>query len=97
MRAQTSGAVAYRNGEEERLWIHPGRWRSYGCDNLRCPANSRVYRATPDGLCYWNDPGRGNDVSFFGPDDRYTRRRSAQNNHWAKCLGRYRDKTRRFS
>ena len=45
-----------------------------GCYNLRCLANSHVYRATPDGLYYWNDTGTGNDVSFFGPDDRYTRR-----------------------
>lgn len=155
--------AVYNHTGEMGPWLQGGRLAAK-CYNLRCLANDQVYRPTPDGLYYWNATGTGNDVSFFGPDGRYTKQlvrdslalwhreygvdgfrfdlariladgsHSAadwidndpryarahlhaepwdiggqwwdfmdsggwnwENNRWAKWLGRYRDKVRRFS
>ncbi len=155
--------VVFNHTAEGKPWVHDGRLAAK-CYNLRCLANTRIYRATPDGDYFWNATGTGNDVSFFGPDDRFTKRLvndslalwhlaygfdgfrfdlariladgsdsaadwvdndqrfsaahlhaepwdnggvwwdfmdsgpwSHSNNRWAKWLGRYRDKVRRFS
>lgn len=65
--------VVYNHTAEGKPWVHEGRLAAK-CYNLRCLANTRVYRSTPDGNYFWNATGTGNDVSFFGPDDRFTKR-----------------------
>ncbi len=65
--------VVYNHTAEGKPWVQDGRLAAK-CYNLRCLANIRTYRATSDGLFFWNATGTGNDVSFIGPDDRYTKR-----------------------
>ena len=155
--------VVYNHTGEGSPWVENNRLAAK-CYNLRCLATTRVYRGTPNGRFHSNATGTGNDISFVGPDDRFTKRLvndslafwhqvygidgfrfdlariladgsdnaadwidndprfaaahlhaepwdlggvwwdfmdsepwSAANNRWAKWLGRYRDKMRRFS
>lgn len=63
----------YNHTGEGSPWVENSRLAAK-CFNLRCLAATRVYRATPDGRFHWNATGTGNDISFVGPDDRFTKR-----------------------
>jgi glycogen operon protein len=65
--------VVYNHTAEQGPWIDDGRL-ARKCYNLMCLAADRVYRPTPDGRFFFNNTGTGNDVGFFGPDGRFTKR-----------------------
>ncbi len=65
--------VVYNHTAEGKPWIEDGRLAAK-CYNLRCLANPSVYRSTPEGNFFLNATGTGNDLSFMGPDDRFTKR-----------------------
>ena len=155
--------VVYNHTAEQGPWVDNHRLANK-CFNFMCLASTEVYRGTGDERFFSNNTGTGNDVSFHGGDDRFTKRMvndslalwyetygidgfrfdlariladgsnsaadwidndtrfsnahlhaepwdmggqwwdfmdnfgwNHNNNRWAKWLGRYRDKSRRFS
>lgn len=65
--------VVYNHTGEQGPWVDGGRL-ARKCYNLMCLAGDRVYRSTHDERYFFNNTGTGNDVSFIGPDGRFTKR-----------------------
>ncbi len=65
--------TVYNHTAEQGPWIEGGRLAAKYY-NLMGLANTRVFRSTGDGRYYYNSTGTGNDLSFSGGDDLFTKR-----------------------
>lgn len=64
--------VVYNHTAEQGPWAADGRLaaKRYNLMGLACQS---VYRSTTDGRYFYNNTGTGNDVSYNGKDDRFTK------------------------
>ncbi|WP_428262617.1 alpha-amylase family glycosyl hydrolase [Haliangium sp.] len=65
--------VVYNHTAEQSPWLEDGRL-ARKCYNFMCLAPTEVYRADSEGRFFFNNTGTGNDVSFLGGDERFTKR-----------------------
>lgn len=66
--------VVYNHTAEQSPWIDKGTNKlAAKYYNFMGLANTHVYRSTNDGKFYFNNTGTGNDVTFMGADDGFTK------------------------